>query len=181
MAYDPSHEPANLTPEIFRDEFARMSDMFNALAHSVPAHVYKRKDTNIGPSMRHLVEYTQALASALEEGHSGVYYDRRQRKKSLEKSPQKACAAMKKAIDTIITHIEQPNIGLGEPMTGYTIINKDLPEFPSLPGTLTTQLTHVLGHFVHHSAYMRELIDKAGYMPPCGAGLAAATLKHRKK
>ena len=130
---------------------------------------------HVGPHLRHIIEHYEALLD--REPGSLVDYDHRARDRSVERSPQLACARLTALTDKL--RGLQSRSATEALSVGFAI-GTDGADFFLSPSTLARELNFVASHAIHHYAIIRPLIEAAGITLPKEFGKAPETVRYER-
>ncbi len=129
--------------------------------------------SSIGGHVRHVIEFYQALFTALRSPVGGeLCYDKRQRTLLLETSKD---AALQELSTIQADILAMPNKDFD--ITMSSIVEPNAPMI-KMRTTLQRELFYLLDHTVHHMALIKMLAEQYGVLVSKNFGLAQSTQAH---
>lgn len=128
----------------------------------------------IGPHVRHCLDYLRALKSGVDNGV--VDYNQRRRGDTLERNAGLALSEIASLLAWLrsVELTDAPVVVVSE----YSSVAQLSGQFSS---SLMREMLHVIEHTVHHTAFIVEIARGLGVSVGETAGVAAATLSYRRR
>lgn len=136
----------------------------------------KSQNSPIGGHVRHVIEFYQALLTAIETPENReLSYDKRKRNLLFEKDQDAALSEIA-TIKTKIASLPEEDTEL----TLSSIVDPGQPMF-AMRTTLYRELVYLLDHMIHHMALIKLLAKEHGVSLAENFGLAQSTKAHQTK
>ena len=151
----------------FNDEaLAELEYLVRTISKSHYQASLSSRSSSIGTHVRHIIEFYQCLFQGLSTGW--VNYDKRERKHSLESSPEEA-----------MKHLEiiRMKFGTIEENTVVTLSACTGPDGReiSTSSSVLRELLFLQSHTIHHLAVIALLLERTGVTIPENLGIATST------